>query len=92
MRVVDANVAANIAALAVFAGSSHALLVASGSPCAVQCGNVLDNTTAADIACSAPQYSGSPQGTVFQNCVGCELKSPYLNQKENDLQWMLCEY
>jgi len=41
------------------------------------------------MACSAPQYSSTPQGTVFQNCVGCELKSQYQSQKETDLQWML---
>jgi hypothetical protein len=70
-----------------------ALLVADGSHCATQCGNVLDATTDADIACTDGEYAGTSAGTVFRNCLTCEVASTYSDPQSlpaaSDLQSML---
>lgn len=78
-----------LAALAI-CRSVTALRVASGSPCEVKCGNTLDHTGSSDMTCSESAYATTSNGVVFQNCVECELTSPYAFRKQTDLQWMLC--
>ncbi|KFZ09945.1 hypothetical protein V502_08399 [Pseudogymnoascus sp. VKM F-4520 (FW-2644)] len=55
-----------------------AVLVAPESDCAISCGNVLDATTPADIACGDKKF-GSGAGQTFKACVECELKSTYVD-------------
>ncbi|KAB5575661.1 hypothetical protein GE09DRAFT_1053184 [Coniochaeta sp. 2T2.1] len=63
-------------------------MVARGSPCETNCGNVLDATTSADLVCDERQY-GSSAGSVFQGCTRCELGSNYSSPDgHTDLQWM----
>lgn len=60
--------------------AAEAILVAPDSPCSTNCGNVLDSTSAGDLACTPAQYasgSANAAGTVFQGCVECELDSGY---------------
>lgn len=83
--------------LAAFLTSSiTALQALTNSPCAAQCGNVLDNTSGQDIACHDSDYSGSSNlvATTFKSCVTCQLNSTYVDPqtKETDLQWGLCEF
>ena len=79
-------------------GTSSAILVAQDSPCAVNCGNVLDATPSDDIVCSASEYDLSAQGTIFKNCVECEVRSDYTTDDADDapatsdLQAMLCKF
>lgn len=76
-------------------GASSAILVAQDSPCAVQCGNVLDSTSPEDLVCDAIDYSMAYQGTVFKNCIECESTSDYTisggKPATSDLQAMLCK-
>ncbi|KAK8112708.1 hypothetical protein PG984_013234 [Apiospora sp. TS-2023a] len=57
---------------------SSALLVAEHSPCSVKCGNVLDSTNPDDVVCDAAGY-GTGAGTLWKQCLTCELSSPYLD-------------
>lgn len=77
--------------LTTFITGSSALQALSNSPCAVQCGNVLGNTTGADIVCGDSDY-GSAAGTVFKNCVSCQIGSTYVDPvtKKTDLQLAIC--
>ena len=76
---------------------SSAVLVAQDSPCSVNCGNVLSSTPSDDIVCSASEYDLSAQGTIFKNCVECEVRSDYTTDDADDapatsdLQAMLCK-
>lgn len=79
-----------LAAGAVLVRSVAAIIVTTGSPCSSQCGNVLDATTPADIECDQNNY-GTAAGTVFKNCIDCELTSTdyETNPNQSDQQWML---
>ncbi|KAI0024467.1 hypothetical protein F4780DRAFT_725538 [Xylariomycetidae sp. FL0641] len=81
------------AALAALLQNGLALLVADGSSCATQCGNVLDATTPADIVCTVPDIDTLSAGSVFKYCVNCESTSTYVtetgNRTESDLGSML---
>ena len=70
--------------------TTSALLVTENSPCDQQCGNVLSSTTGSEMTCDERLYSVNA-GIVYQNCVGCELKSTYYKGNQTDLQWLLCE-
>lgn len=50
---------------------AEAVLVGSDSPCRVKCGNELQRTPTSDITCN------EDAGTVWQNCLECELTSHY---------------
>ncbi|KAI0834649.1 hypothetical protein F5Y06DRAFT_278536 [Hypoxylon sp. FL0890] len=73
--------------------ASTAVLVANGSPCWTQCGNVPQSTTEDQIVCDQTAYSATSAGQVFQACVGCESTSSYTTtqgqQNVSDLQYML---
>ncbi|KXJ93366.1 hypothetical protein Micbo1qcDRAFT_203446 [Microdochium bolleyi] len=66
------------AALAL-AGSASAILVTSGSNCAAQCGNVLSSTPADDVACTDLALTSTNTGTVWRNCLSCQIASNYVN-------------
>lgn len=78
------------AAFAALLRLSDAILVTQGSACDVQCGNSLSSTTSSDMTCDENAYKSSGAGTVFENCVKCELASDYTANNQTDLQWMLC--
>ncbi|KAI1340927.1 hypothetical protein F5Y15DRAFT_422804 [Xylariaceae sp. FL0016] len=69
------------------------LLVADNSPCATNCGNVLDATTPDMIVCDDTSYSLTSAGQVFESCITCESTSAYgtttANKSESDLNYML---
>lgn len=90
MRLLVAPTAA-LLLCAFLAASSHALLVAPSSQCAVQCGNVLSSTSGSDLTCTDSAYAGSVTGQTFQSCIACELNSTYVDPttKQSDLQWLL---
>ncbi|KAI5924154.1 hypothetical protein F4810DRAFT_146760 [Camillea tinctor] len=73
--------------------SSAALLVADGSPCGTDCGNVLDSTTSDMIVCDEGTYRLTSAGQVFQSCITCESTSSYYttegSRNTSDLQGML---
>lgn len=75
--------------------ASAALLVADGSPCETQCGNVLGSTTNDMIVCEDSEYSVESSGQVYEACIGCESTSSYATpngaQNKSDLQYMLCK-
>jgi hypothetical protein len=81
---------ATVVAIAVLLRSASAVLVAPGSDCEVQCGNVADSTTPADITCSKNAYDSTTAGAVFKKCIQCEAKSNYTSNNQSDVQWMLC--
>lgn len=67
-----------------------AVLVAPDSDCAISCGNVLDATTPADVACGDKKF-GSGAGQTFKACVECELKSTYVDPTGlSDLTAVIC--
>ncbi|KAI0896088.1 hypothetical protein F4806DRAFT_50945 [Annulohypoxylon nitens] len=72
---------------------TSSLLVANGSPCGTQCGNVLSSTTDDMIVCDESAYTTTSNGQVFEACVGCESTSTYWTvqnqQNTSDLQYML---
>ncbi|KAL1876883.1 hypothetical protein VTK73DRAFT_9036 [Phialemonium thermophilum] len=76
------------AAFAAFLGTSASIFVTDGSSCAIQCGNVADAITGADVVCDETQY-GSQAGIVFENCIRCELGSNYTIGNRSDLQSLL---
>ncbi|OTA90244.1 hypothetical protein M434DRAFT_398122 [Hypoxylon sp. CO27-5] len=73
--------------------ASVAVLVANGSPCWTQCGNIPQSTSDDQIVCDETAYSTTSAGQVFQACVSCESTSPYTTvqgqQNVSDLQYML---
>lgn len=76
------------AALAALLRMTSAVLVGEDSPCRVKCGNELQRTPISDIDCN------EDSGTVWQNCLECELTSPYHavvdGSIQTDLQIALC--
>ncbi|KAK7706219.1 hypothetical protein SLS64_007557 [Diaporthe eres] len=86
MRPTPARLAVSVA----LANSAAAILVTPDSPCDTQCGNVLSATTGSDIECDQNNY-GNAAGTVFRNCMNCELSSKYYSTELNqsDQEWML---
>jgi hypothetical protein len=81
---------ARLAVCTALASSAAAILVTPDSPCDTQCGNVLSATTGSDIECDQ-NNQGSAAGTVFRNCMNCELSSKFYDTGSNqtDQQWML---
>ncbi|PNY23867.1 Uncharacterized protein TCAP_06189 [Tolypocladium capitatum] len=66
----------------------QAVLVAPGSPCSTNCGNVLDSTSPDDVVCPQTGYSAAV-GQLFQGCVQCEMQSAYHANNDSDVQSML---
>ncbi|KAI8255295.1 H/ACA ribonucleoprotein complex subunit cbf5 [Colletotrichum sp. SAR 10_98] len=81
--------ATGAAALSLWLRHATALHVAKGSPCQTLCGNVLDATTKDDVVCKESDYSVSAAGSVYQQCVSCELTSDYSTASQTDVQWLL---
>ncbi|KAF6845142.1 lpxtg-domain-containing protein [Colletotrichum musicola] len=77
-----------VSALSLWAGHATAIHVVQGSPCQTLCGNVLDSTTKDDVVCKDDSYS-TAAGSVYQQCVSCELKSDYATETQTDTQWLL---
>lgn len=72
-------------------GRALALIVTENSPCARMCGNVPDATTVKDIECNQDAYSYSDNGLLYEQCLRCEMTSPYASPtNETDQHWMLC--
>ncbi|TAQ86779.1 hypothetical protein B7494_g4906 [Chlorociboria aeruginascens] len=71
--------------------TTSALQALTSSPCAAQCGNVLQSTSGDDIVCPDTAYASAAAGTVFQTCISCQLSSTYVDPdtQESDLQWAL---
>ncbi|OLN84911.1 hypothetical protein CCHL11_03927 [Colletotrichum chlorophyti] len=67
---------------------ASAIQVAKGSPCETLCGNVLDATTKDDIVCDEHSYS-SAAGSVYSQCISCQLSSGYSTADQTDTQWLL---
>ncbi|KAH7033506.1 uncharacterized protein B0I36DRAFT_321603 [Microdochium trichocladiopsis] len=61
------------------ASSATAILVTTGSDCSSQCGNVLSYTPADDVACGDIAMTATSTGTVFRNCLSCQIASDYVN-------------
>ncbi|EKD17891.1 uncharacterized protein L3040_004431 [Drepanopeziza brunnea f. sp. 'multigermtubi'] len=74
-----------------FASTTSALLASTSSPCASQCGNTLDSTSGSDIACSNAEFESTNAGTVFENCISCQVRSNYVDPvtKQSDLHWAI---
>ncbi|PGH34910.1 hypothetical protein GX50_02261 [[Emmonsia] crescens] len=76
-----------------FAREGFGYQVTGQSPCQSTCLRPSWNTTPDDIVCHDPQYN-SPPGTYFQECVSCELRSPYFRPRsfetyDTDVKWGL---
>lgn len=86
----------SFAAVGAMLPAAEAIIVAPNSPCSVNCGNVLDATTPADVVCKPDEYTGgydNGAGTVFQGCVQCELNSGYATDGNyTDNMAALCMY
>jgi hypothetical protein len=86
----------SFAAVGAMLPAAEAIVVAPSSPCSVNCGNVLDATTPADVVCKPDEYTGgydNGAGTVFQGCVQCELSSGYATDSNyTDNMAALCMY
>ncbi|KAF6819776.1 lpxtg-domain-containing protein [Colletotrichum sojae] len=80
--------ATGVSVLSLWLGHATAIHVAKGSPCETLCGNVLDATTKDDVVCRDDSYS-TAAGSVYQNCVSCELMSDYATETQTDTQWLL---
>lgn len=78
--------------MAALAPVAVALMVAPGSPCSTPCGNTLSSTGPGELVCTEGGYTGSSAGTVFQNCINCELTSPYASGDVTDAQYLLCKF
>ena len=70
---------------------TYGLLVNPSSPCADQCGNVLDSTSGSEISCEDANYGSAVYGGTFKTCLTCELSSTYVDPstKYSDLQFGL---
>lgn len=77
------------------ASYASAILVTTGSECSTQCGNVLSSTPADDIACGDIAVTATNTGTVWRNCLECQIASNFVNTGAkpvtSDLQALLCE-
>ncbi|EEH46985.1 uncharacterized protein PADG_03083 [Paracoccidioides brasiliensis Pb18] len=76
-----------------FARAGFGLQVTEGSPCEEKCLKPARNTTPDDIVCRDFEFNERP-GSNFQECVKCELKSPYsrlrtFEQFDTDVKWGL---
>ncbi|KHN95767.1 uncharacterized protein MAM_06379 [Metarhizium album ARSEF 1941] len=69
----------------------QSILVPSGSPCAANCGNILDKTSPEDLVCKQGSFSTDPTGQQFAGCVDCERSSAYHSGNDSDIQSMLYE-
>jgi hypothetical protein len=73
-----------------FIGQAAAVIVAEGSPCSTNCGNVLTSTSPDDIECDQGSYAASDAGRLYQSCLTCEFTSGYASPtQESDQQLML---
>ncbi|EFY95098.1 hypothetical protein X797_010358 [Metarhizium robertsii] len=75
--------------LAALVPAAQSILVPSGSPCAANCGNILDKTAPEDLVCSQGSFSSDPTGQQFAACVDCERSSTYHSGNDSDIQSML---
>ncbi|KAK0728209.1 hypothetical protein B0T26DRAFT_163552 [Lasiosphaeria miniovina] len=66
-----------------FTSLADTLLVAPGSPCASVCGNELSSTSPDEIVCNDSGYKTTTAGSVWQQCITCQLTSAYYTQKNN---------
>ncbi|WEW59231.1 hypothetical protein PRK78_004700 [Emydomyces testavorans] len=62
-----------------------------GSPCADACGTHNTNITGDEVVCRDVEFSTTPEGTRFQDCVKCELRSTHEDREsyQSDLKWGL---
>jgi hypothetical protein len=71
----------------------HGLEVTPNSPCHSKCdpGNAV--TTESSIVCLDSDYSSTGNGSLFQQCVECELGSKAANPTTGatDVMWGLCK-
>ncbi|KAK4163618.1 centromere/microtubule binding protein cbf5-like protein [Cladorrhinum sp. PSN259] len=71
-------------ALAVSAPLAAAIRNTLGSPCTKWCGNNQARTADDEIACTRPDLQTSA-GVLWDNCIKCQLTSPYVNGNDSDL-------
>ncbi|KAI1813538.1 hypothetical protein GGS20DRAFT_586392 [Poronia punctata] len=75
--------------------SSTALQVTPNSPCASLCVDSdisdpnLSTTKNEDITCNDSEYSSTPAGRKFQQCISCLQDSTFSKGGENDQLWFL---
>ena len=82
-----------VASLLLLLPAARALIIATGSPCAEECGNVLDSTSPEEIVCEQNEYTTTDAGDIFVNCLSCLSTSVYAaDGNETDAQWMLCVF
>ncbi|KAL4891006.1 hypothetical protein BDV59DRAFT_76368 [Aspergillus ambiguus] len=67
------------------------LRTSPGSPCTDTCTKRSTNTTGSDIVCLDRQYSETTVGSNFQQCVECQLRSPFVDTGtgQSDVHWGL---
>ncbi|KAL2068250.1 hypothetical protein VTL71DRAFT_16348 [Oculimacula yallundae] len=72
-----------------FAAPTTALIASTSSPCAAQCGNSLSSTIGSDIVCTNADFNSTAAGSVYQNCVSCQIASTYVDPitRQSDLHW-----
>lgn len=80
-----------IVLLGTLASSATSLRLAPNSPCAKQCGNVLSATTPSDMECfdNPADFGTTSAGNVLQNCLTCQMYSPYTTTGQSDIQWLI---
>jgi hypothetical protein len=79
-------------ALTLLPAPASAILAPPSSPCAVRCGNVLQSTNRADVACDDTAF-GSQPGVTFQSCIECQMNSTFVESGGvSDLQALICRF
>ena len=94
-RLSEIFLFALVALVAVVCG----LQVTPGSSCATFCMDSTDGdafnpgastTNSSDVACRDLDYSTTPSGIKYKQCLSCLQKSAKVNGSESDLSWYLC--
>jgi hypothetical protein len=77
------------------------LEVSPGSSCATYCVDLPDgdgfnpaasNTKQRDVVCQDLEYTTTPEGIKFKQCLECLQKSPKVNGTESDVKAYLCKF
>lgn len=73
---------------------SAAIRVTPNSKCASICGPDNSQTTADEVVCYDSDFSGTSNGTKFEQCVECELGSTAVDSPDGmtDVLWGICTY
>lgn len=80
----------NAAILGAALPAAQAVLVTPDSPCSTKCGNVLDATSQADVACEDGGFAAG-DSQIFKGCVQCEANSRFVgNDNQTDVAASLC--